>query len=74
MICALECVERHEWLSEGSGPIPDLEVPIGGEVVTAEVTMHTSSKWQKLWGAAKLRSTERSEQSPERTRPNVKIR
>ena len=68
MICALEDVERHDWLRPGSKPTPDLEVTIDGRLVTVEVTMHTSSEEQELRGAAeKMRSPERSEGWPQRT-------
>ena len=66
MICALENVERHDWLDPGSKPTPDLEVVIDGDLVTVEVTMHTVG--QELWGAAeKMRSPERSGRWPQRT-------
>ena len=69
VICALEDVERHDWLRPGSKPTPDLEVTIDGCLVTVEVTMHTSPKEQELWGAAeKMRSPERSESWPQKTR------
>ena len=69
MICALEDVERQDWLDPGSKRTPDLEVVIDGDLVTVEVTMHTSSKEQELWGAAeKMRSPERSGCWPQRTR------
>ena len=68
VICALEDVEGHVWLCPGSKPTPDLEVVIDGDLVTVEVTMHTSSKEQQLWGAAeKMRSPERSGGWPQRT-------
>ncbi len=67
VICALEDVERHDWLRPGSKPTPDLEVTIGGCLVTVEVTMHTSPKEQELWGAAeKMRSVEHSGDWPQR--------
>lgn len=68
VIRALEKVERHEWLSEGAGPTPDLEVTIGGEIVTVEVTMHTSKVGREWWAAAKkMRSPERSGEWPQKT-------
>jgi len=68
VICALESVERHEWLREGNRPTPDLEVVIGGEVVTVEVMMHTSRIERELRAAVeKMRSPERSGEWPQKT-------
>ena len=65
VICALEDVERHDWLSTGNKPTPDLEVTIDGDLVTVEITMHTVG--QELWGAAeKMRSPKRSGCWPQR--------
>ena len=52
-ICAVEDVGNHEWLPEtGDGGTPDLEIVIGGQVVTVEITAHTSGAINALFNVA----------------------
>lgn len=67
-ICAVEDVERFEWLVEGPVPTADLEVTIGGRVVTVEITLSTSAEGNALRSVSeKMRSPERSDSWPQST-------
>lgn len=67
VICAVEDVQHHQWLPEGHARRADLEVTIGGRVVTVEITMSTSAESKALWNVAwKMRSPERSDSWPQR--------